>query len=223
MKAKPFEKWKTEEVQNTFGISQNDHLHHLKKWLDFEAIITESEQNRIEPLQERLKYYVDYWLEEDTKAFFIFPIIDIIDFYVRKKYRPFTEATFEAQVLTSDNEKMNIRGRAEFLVATGEQDPQVPFFFLNEYKPQLKAQSDPKGQLLIAMFVAQQKNNPINIPIYGLYTIGRLWFFVVMQQREYAITRAFDATETDEIIRIVTMLKFVKQEIEKNYQLILKK
>ncbi|MDX2303892.1 MAG: hypothetical protein NW226_13885 [Microscillaceae bacterium] len=218
---KSFENWKYEEVELTFGIKQNENLALMIEWLQSEEKITEEEEKIILKLQKRLKRFVDAWNEEDLKAFFLIPLIDLVNFYEDNKYRIFLEATIGAKIKDVQNQEIDLRGRIEFLVATGEQDPRIPFFFLNEYKPQLKSQSDPKGQLLIAMLTAQTKNEAYHLTIYGLYTIGRFWFFVILDGKEYSVSRAFDATE-DDIWQIVAILKKAKLYIEENYEKVIK-
>jgi hypothetical protein len=44
---------------------------------------------------------------------------------------------------------------------------------------------------------------------YGCYIIGRLWFFVVVQEKSYSVTRAYEATR-DDIFDIVAILKRVR-------------
>ena len=217
MPMKSFEKWKTEEVRMTFGIQQVEETHKMMtNWLLFTSSENTKYTERIEELRIRLKRFANFWSEEDIKVFFIIPIIDIVNFYVFGKYRAFTEAFIMAKVMDKNGTLQNLRGRVEFVVATGEQAPQTPFFFLNEYKPQIKAVSDPQGQLLSAMLAAQAKNNGLNLPIYGLYTIGQLWFFVILEGKEYSVSPAFDATKKDDLQQIISMLSFVKKHIEAN-------
>ncbi len=214
---KSFENWKYEEVELTFGIKQNENLPLMLEWLQAKEEATEEEKKVVMKLQKRLKRFANAWNEEDLKVFFVIPLIDIVDFYEEGKFRAFTEATIGAKIKDINNKEIDLRGRVEFLVATGEQDPRTPFFFLNEYKPQLKSQKDPQGQLLIAMLTAQTKNEVFHLPIYGLYTIGRFWFFVALDGKEYALSKAFDATEND-VWQILAILKKTKLYIEENYE-----
>ncbi len=214
MVVKSFEKWKTQEVEDTFGIQFLEEYLKMDKWLESDIFITDLEAIRLEILRKKLKLNADFWGEEDIKAFFIFQIIDIIDFYEFGKYRTFTEATFEAEVKDIHHNSWSLRGRVEMIVATGKQVLQTPFFFLNEYKPQIKAVSDPKGQLLIAMLAAQTKNKDTNFPIYGMYNIGQNFFFILLEEKKYTISKQFDATEKQDLEKIVSMLQFVKNHIE---------
>ncbi|TAG87148.1 MAG: hypothetical protein EAZ20_11195, partial [Bacteroidetes bacterium] len=69
-------------------------------------------------------------------------------------------------------------------------------------------------QLLIAMLAAQSKNNGLNLPIYGMYNIGQNFFFVILEQEKYTISKQFDATDKQDLEKIISMLKFVKNHIE---------
>ncbi|TAE71435.1 MAG: hypothetical protein EAZ85_10860 [Bacteroidetes bacterium] len=171
----------------------------------------------MEKLRTFLDKFVNFWNEEDLKIFFISPIINMVDFYKPDIYRAFNEPFFEAELQTIQNKTVVLKGFIEFLIATGAQIPKKPFFFLNEYKPQFGATNDPQGQLLIAMLAAQTKNNE-DKPLYGLYVVGRMWFFVALYKKEYAVSRAFDSTQEKELDSIVRMLKFVKADIEVSFQ-----
>jgi hypothetical protein len=213
---KPFEKWKTEEVERTFGIKFSRNMPLMNEWLQFQQDLTNEEEIIAEKKRILLQEYADFWNEEDMKMFFISPLLQIVDFYSFDKYRIFMEATFQAELLDIENNPCTLRGRVEMVVATGKQDPQTPFFFLNEYKAQIKVISDPKGELLIAMLAAQAKNNGKNMPIYGMYNIGQNYFFIVLKDKEYAVSKQFDATDKDDLKQIINALQYVKAHIERN-------
>lgn len=213
---KPFEKWKTEEVERTFGIQYKKTMPLMNDWLAFEQELTAKQSEISEELRLFLSDFADFWNEEDMKVFFIVPIIQLVNFYSPEKYRTFMETTFQAELKDAQDNSCILRGRVEMVVATGKQDPQTPFFFLNEYKAQIKIVSDPKGQLLAAMLAAQAKNNGLYLPIYGLYNIGQLWFFLTLQGKEYTTSKAFDATDKLALKKIINLLQYVKNHIEKN-------
>jgi hypothetical protein len=213
---KSFEKWTTEEVEMTFGIKNTETAEEMTIWENFRTTFTDTIHERAEALRKKLYKMADFWGEEDMKVFFLLPIIELVDFYKYDYYRTFMEATIEAELIDVQQQKHQIRGRVEMIVAKGKQKPQIPYFFLNEYKPQTKAQADPKGQLLSAMLVAQAKNNGKNLPIYGLYSIGQLWFFVVLIGKKYVVSGAYDATKPADLTNILHRLQYVKEFIETN-------
>lgn len=219
---KSFEKWKYQELYKEFGLERVYEQDLLAKWLDCSHIIlSEKETERSAELHQELVYEIDAWQEDELKSFFIIPIIEIVQFRRRKSYKSFTQRNIEAEVKNLKNEEMLINGRVEFLVARGEQDPETPFFFVHEYpstwlragKPEIGAKSDPIGQLLAAMYVAQVKNEGED-PIYGLYIVGRNWFFVILIGKEYCISDAYDAVKYKELLEIVKILKQVKHYID---------
>ena len=62
--------------------------------------------------------------------------------------------------------------------------------------------------------VVAQKHNTLQIPIYGAYVIGRLWFFVILYEKEYAVSLAYDATKNNDLDNIFSILTDVKVRIE---------
>lgn len=211
---KSFEDWTPTEIRDTFGLVENPQTPCLQEWLQASAEILPLELQQLAFLQERLSIYSEKWNEEDLKAYFIIPIVNMVDFLEPHKYRAFYEATIEAQIPDIQGQNVKLRGRPEFLVATGEEEPKRPFFFLHEYKPQLRTQKNPQGQVLIAMVAAQTKNTSKNDPLYGLYVMGQNWRFVTLQEKEYGISKQFDATDTQDLHTIFKMLKFVKIYIQ---------
>ncbi len=213
---KSFEKWETEEVEQTFGIKFFRGMPLMNEWLLFQKTLTDEQEKISENLRASLIDFVNFWNEEDMKVFFIVPMLQIVNFSVLDKYRVFMEATLEANLTDVQGNLCTLRGRVEMVVATGKQRPQTPFFFLNEYKAQRKVVTDPQGQLLIAMLAAQAKNNGMNLPIYGLYNIGQNWFFVILAGKEYTVSQQFDATDKDDLKQIINALQYVKAHIERN-------
>ncbi len=213
---KSFEKWETEEVEQTFGIKFSRNMSLMNDWLAFSQPLAPEDEKTAEKSRLFLQELADFWNEEDMKVFFIVPILQIVNFYAFDKYRTFMEAIIEAELTDAQSNPCTLRGRVEMVVATGKQRPRTPFFFFNVYKAQRKVVTDPKGQLLIAMLAAQAKNNGLNLPIYGMYNIGQLWFFVVLAGKEYTTSKAFDATDAVNLKQIINALQYVKAHIERN-------
>ena len=89
---------------------------------------------------------------------------------------------------------------------------EAPYFFLHEYKREKKYSGDPIGQMLGGMLIAQAQNNN-GKPIYGCYVQGRFWFFSILEDKQYVISKAFDASEKEEALQIVFILRQLKQII----------
>lgn len=68
---------------------------------------------------------------------------------------------------------------------------------------------DPIGQLLCAMLVGQALNGNKK-PVYGCYVIGRMWFFVVLNQKQYCISNVFVVTLDGHLEQIYATLQNVK-------------
>jgi D-serine dehydratase len=72
------------------------------------------------------------------------------------------------------------------------------------------------------MLVGQTLNKS-DEPIYGCYIVGRLWYFMILRNNEYIVSKSFTADDEDiyDIVKILKKLKnilFERLEIEiENY------
>ncbi len=199
---KSFSKWTIAEVEETFNIVIQKHHECLTQWFADIAVPSPAEENWLTELKEKLQDHVWDWNESELKGKFIFPLLLAINFD-EEQYQSFIERDISVEI---DNEKLS--GTVDFIVASGKRYPKHPYFFIHEFKKERESSGDPLGQLLITMIAAQKLNND-NQPIYGCYVMGRLWFFVVLEKREYATTLAYDATKDDirDIFGILTNAK----------------
>jgi hypothetical protein len=211
---KPFERWKYEEIELTFGTERVKNLKVLDEWLKADEPADDFERRILLMYHEQLVMKVDAWNEDELKFFFISHVITLVNFSKPKVYSSFSQRTIMAKRLDIHQNEVDLRGRVEFFVALGEQIPRQPFFFIHEYKPLNKTTpSDPLGQLLIAM-LATQTLNTSERPLYGVYIMGKLWQFVVLDGNKYAVSNSYDALREDELFKIFSILKRCKTYIE---------
>ena len=81
-----------------------------------------------------------------------------------------------------------------------------------KFKKAKGEKKDPEAQMLIAMLIAQQKNND-NKPIFGGYLLGTGWHFTTLVGKDYCISRRFEATEKHNLLKIVYILRRLKEFI----------
>ncbi len=211
MKKKDFKDWKYSEINREFGykrIYRNFEI--LEIWLKAENPITEFETTELRRLRERLFLNADGWNEDELKFLFLSPLLYLVNFD-SENYKIFTQRRLSETI-----GDWHISGVFDFAVARGEQEPEEPFFFLHEYKPEKRRDNDPLGQLLAAM-VTVQKLNEATFPFYGCYVIGRLHFFVVLNEKEYAVSDGLLASSED-IFQIFKMMRYVKARIDEHFQ-----
>ena len=211
-KTKSFKFWTSEEVEDTFAIKRQKNLLTLTEWLTVSVDILPIETvNMLNIMKDELLEYIEYLNEEELKIHFIGKIIDIVKFDYLGRYR-----TFFGRQLTAERNDMILKGEVDFMVATGKMAPKQPFFFLHEYKQELKRDNDPLGQLLIAMITAQTQNDNDNA-VFGCYVVGRFWFFVVLEGNNYSVSNGFNSSEED-LIMIAAILTKNKSYIEKQVE-----
>jgi len=203
---KSFESWLFDEVEKTFQIKRNFKSETLNNWLAVNIEPNERQREALKLLQELILEDINTFNEDELKMQFIGPILSIVNFKT-EKFKAFSQRT-----LSLKTDKVETSGIVDYMLATGKSKPEDPFFFLHEYKQQHPSKkNDPIGQLLIAMIAAQAKNNNNQI-VYGVLVEGRFWYFLVLQNKEYAVSNALDAT-TEEIFKVYSTLCKVKEYI----------
>ncbi len=207
-KWKPFSKWNIIEVEQEFQLQEQSKGYALLvDWItDLEPPVTDINA-KLESLKNELIEHIYSWNEQELRIKFIAMLLALVKFDA-VGYQSFFEreisALYKGQTLS---------GWVDFVVAHGKRAPEAPYFFLHEHKREADSSNDPLGQLMIAMVTAQILNNYAQ-PIYGVYIIGRAWYFVVLQHQEYAVSLAFDATK-EEIYQIFGILQHTRQMIDK--------
>jgi hypothetical protein len=211
---KPFEKWLTQEVEMTFDVKEVEAHPILQKWLEADDKIADDEWKLIDKYRQKLSKKSEYWNEDELKFQFIAPYLSVFNFEKEDVYTAFSQRFLATKINDSDGNESILRGRVEWFVAKGKQIPIHPVFFIHEYKPTLRTTpSDPKGQLLIAMYVSQILNKD-DMPLYGAYVIGKDWYFLILKGKQYSVSRAYDVTQKEQIEQATKILKRMKVYIE---------
>lgn len=215
-KAKPFKNWLYEDVAKEFGLkrlSSHVFLQELDQLIPDPLHIANNEVNRLKNI---LVEYIDTWNEDELKTMFINPFLSLINL-VSPYYKVFVKRPLS---ISYANGTLITESDVDFVLGKGLQTMKKPFYLVNKYiaeTPQRgKIIIQDIGHILIAMLAAQKQNQD-NKPIYGIYVIGRLWFFVILDGSEYAVSKSYSA-EDEEIFKIFAMLLHIKDVMEKLYQ-----
>ncbi len=206
MQKSNFSDWTLDKIDEAFGTIQMNNSNALTHWLSYKYEQNEHEQKNLLHFQSKLLLGGDEWNEVELENKFISPIFMFADFD-NDKFAYFLEREMKADI--GDYELV---GRVDGMIATGFRNPKKPFFCLSEYKKQTDPGGDPKGQCLIAMMAAQAKNENDN-PIYGCYVIGKFWRFILLEGKNYSLSKFYKADDED-IFDIFRILKGLKANIE---------
>lgn len=153
--------------------------------------------------------HIGGWQEEDLKMKFISFVLRLGHLQDTPRFNTYFEKTIWATV-----EGNLLKTKTDFMVAKGILDmPQKPYFHFQEWKPHKKPTGDSMAQLLEAFLIAQETNKD-NKPLYGCEVVGKTWSFVVMQNKNYYISKAYDCTEKEDLIQIIAILRKFKEILE---------
>jgi len=157
-------------------------------------------------LQDNLIYRVDSWNEQELIEHFIAPVFAIVNFN-SDEWVFFSERTITAVV-----NGIIITGKPDAIIAKGRYSPKIPYFCFHEYKKEEENKGDAKSQCLAAMLVAQELNKNKN-PILGVVVKGIIWYFMILEDKQYSISNSYKATD-EELFEIVKRLKHLITIIE---------
>lgn len=192
---------------DTFGLERlRPPQPNLEDWLSATGELNEDDEKLLNRVLIKLIDNADSWNEEELKMSFISMIIIIADFDapIRTYYDREISAEIEGHFVSSKVDMMLSKGIGALI--------KTPYFFLHEYKREKKYSGDPIGQMLGGMLIGQAKNAD-NMPIYGCYVQGRNWYFSILDGKKYVISKGFDASEKDEVHKIIFILKRIKSII----------
>jgi hypothetical protein len=192
-------------------------VHGLARGLDCEILEKlESRTGTIEPEfaiylenhRQALRIRGEYWNEEELKMNFLAHVFYVAQLREESKIDIFYERT-----LSWEFEGKIERVICDCLLAKpfGIYAPQIPYFFLQEFKKQ-KQNEDAEGQMLLAMLMAQEENGN-GKPVFGCYLQGKFWVFTTLHDKNYCVSRAYDATQTADLHQIIFILRALKQTI----------
>jgi hypothetical protein len=200
-----FREWTLDSIEEVFGLMQVRSLPLLEELVSYPYDLDEYEKKYLSKLRENYYLGGDDWNEAELEGKLISPLFVFADID-NKLFAYFIERSLSATI-----GEYELSGKVDGMVATGFRNPKKPYFCMNEYKRGTDPDGDPKGQVLIAMLVAQHHNNSDNPkPIFGCFIIGKLWHFVVLIGKEYAISNSYtcDDLEIYDIYRVLRGLRW---------------
>lgn len=206
MKKATLKDWDLDQLDKAFGLKQIWECDLLKQWENNDIPITEFERNSLLNFQKSLIRGGRAWNEVELENKFISPV------FMAAKFDDQTIGYFLERPLKGIVGEYELSGIVDGMIATGFRDPDKPFFCMHEYKRSVDNDGQPDAQALAAMLVVQADENGQK-PIYGLYIVGLIWNFMVLDGKEYCISKSYNA-EDEEIFEIFGMLKALKHIIK---------
>ncbi|NJO01594.1 MAG: hypothetical protein HC880_07805 [Bacteroidia bacterium] len=203
---KPLHLWREGDMILNFGLKRiiNPLTPLMKEWMEAPyPNFNEAEQYLFDHAFQKAEASLVGWSEEDLKMKLISPVLDLG--YLLEDSQGIV-SLFD-KLISSEVDNIPLSVRTDFMIATGVLDAfRKPFFHFQEYKPQKNPSGDSMAQLLMAFLIAQQINQDKQ-PLYGAEIIRKTWTFVVMEGREYCVSKAFVSTDRDDLLSIIGILR----------------
>ena len=205
-----FYKFRADIMLNTFNIQSIDACLELTKWIDTRTTLTEFEIMTLDLAIRRYKELGRGWNEEELKMHFISHVLSVADPNIPEICKIFFQRPLQGII---NNYEMTII--TDCMVARPKLggDPDKPYFFLQEFKQSQRfGRTDPEGQMLAAMLLAQQANAD-NKYLYGCYVIEKNWHFTTLKDLNYCKSPQFDSSKKEDLLQIVFILRKLKELI----------
>jgi len=203
--------WQEGELIKTFHLRPLVDISELMKdWLQVETPVFDVVEQGIfdKSLRKAIKD-LKGWAEEDLKMKFISPILDLGYMLQDDKIISYFD-----KIIWADVEGIRLTVKSDFMLAEGVMNIHgEPYFHFQEYKPNKKPTGDSMAQLLEAFLIGQTKNSRA-IPMYGVEIVGAIWRFIVMEGKEYCVSKPFIATEKDDLLKIIAILRKFRHILE---------
>lgn len=193
-------------LAETYEITPRRENEVLTEWLSASYSLTDFEEKLLRDVFERTKDYINYFNEEELKIQLISHIFYLAALDLDGQIKVYYERPLSAVV-----GEFRLSVVADCLVATPMpfNKPRKPYFFLQEFKKGKGDNKDPEAQMLMAMLIAQQKNQD-GKPIYGSFIIGANWFFTTLTGTDYCLSREFNAANYTDLVQIVFLLRHLR-------------
>lgn len=204
-----FSSIKLKDIQKIVSIELRRNKNTFDKWFEFPYTVSEQETNFLYSLLEDERLLISGFSEEELKAKFIIPLLNKVNF----KAKGF--ADWYERPLKSTINGVEIGGKTDFLVANGTKEPEIPYFFIQEFKPAESA-SSPHDQLLAELLVAIQRNK--NTQAIGAYVINELWRFMLLEKEEdeiycYYLSSGYNCLNKEDLKKLYISLQGIKADI----------
>ncbi len=185
---KAFNEWDLDDLKKEFNILQSTDEDLLEKWFSMEKNIPKEDFEKIKILRKTLHRRVNSWNESELNFRFIAPLVYLVGL------ESITETIFLDRKIFKEIDKKILGGEFDLAFGTGRYNPKEIYFCMHMHKRERGKVTNPLADLLITMFTIQL-NNEEKHPIYGVYVVGRLWFFVVFDKQKYSVSKSFDTSK----------------------------
>jgi hypothetical protein len=199
-----------DEVLDRFDILPITKCSNLEDWMNPPpSPITSVHEGMLAELPEEYNENYIGWNEEELKMNIISIIFKVANVNQKGVVKTFYERRLSGEV---DSKKISVIVDCMIASHTNSGKPQMPYFFMQEFKRTKGDSHDPEGQMLAAMILAQELNKD-GKPLYGCWLQGKNWNFTTLIGRDYCVSKQFDATDIEDLHQIVFILRKLKDLI----------
>lgn len=206
--------WKEAELMLHFQLKKiaNQHSSAMQEWLNTEPPAFDTLESLLfEAVYQNGFENMAFWSEGDLKMYFICNVLRLGNLM---NMGDKNHVGLFGRKLKGTINQTKLSVRSDFLVAKGFKNITTKnYFHFQTYKPELNPTGEPMAQLLEALLIGQTENNK-DTALYGCEVIGKQWTFVIMEGKTYCVSKTFDCTEREDLLKIIAVLRKFKEILE---------
>ncbi len=177
------------------------------EWFSYDYKISEKEKDFFLELIDIHELHLSSYSEQKLSIRFIGAILNQINFHYENV------KDWYGSEISCELNGFILKGKPDLIVATGIDEVEEPYFFIQEYKKSINPSGNPEYQLIAGMITAMELNKKNKI--YGSFIVGRIWQFVILEKLEngnyeYFVSYTFDSLRFQDLKQIYKNLQGVK-------------
>ncbi|MEM8529093.1 MAG: hypothetical protein AAGG68_30960 [Bacteroidota bacterium] len=181
----------------------------FKEWFDFEFPFSEEKVTFLSNLIHGNRLKINAYTKAERRAKFLIPLLGKADF-VAGEISDWYERSIKGKM-----NGVEVGGVTDFMVAKGVKKPEIPYFYIREFKPSKPSvllEDQLLAELMVSIELIETKL------MKGAYIVGQFWTFVLLQKQLndsfiLHLVPSLDALKLDDLKQIYKHLKAVKAEI----------
>lgn len=196
------------ELRDAVGLEEQVDDSLFDAWIDDGDVPTKEDESVFKFIAERYRAPVDSFTEEEVKTQIIVPLVHRVDFW-RGDFKDWYERPLKAVV-----NGLELSGKVDYVVAKGDKEPELPWFFIQEFKPEF-TDKNPETQLLAELIAATEINGSEEIK--GAFVVGSILRLMILKRGKtnsvYFVSRPLDLVDKEGLSMVYRALTQVRNDL----------
>ena len=205
-----FSSIKYAELRDAIGLEERVDDSLFESWIGKGDSPSEEDIAFFDFIVDRFRTPIDSFTEEEVKTQIIVPLVQRVDFW-KGPFKDWYERPLKAEV-----NGLELSGIVDYVVARGDKEPEEPWFFIQEFKPEF-TDRNPETQLLAELVAASEINGCDEMR--GAFVVGSILRLMILRRKReassavYYVSRPLDLVDRAGLSRVYQALTLVRNDL----------